>query len=253
MEDRWIVAPEPLEFELTFPLRDLTADQGWKIMAFRYDEAAGVYRLVVPLRVGDGSLTVKARHHTQLWTWGKVDLEEVDFDTYLAPVMAELHGEGGWLEIQAELNRLAEEAVAERRALTCEALRIVGASLLAAGETAADNVRAIQDALQGRCGVCDATTSQFYDELAEYLKLRVGQFVYDFFLGNSGNVLVKIYGLVMSGYMEYLVWQLQCDYECFVDEVDVAFYVQLGIHFTCRVMAGLIDWAIASGYVDCGP
>jgi len=170
IEAEWIEAPENLEFELTFPLRGLTAEPGEKIMAFRYDEAAGLYRLAVPMRLDEERLTVKGHHYRQLWTWGKVDLADVDFDTYLAPVMEELHGAGGWLEIQAELDRLQAEALAGHRAMTCEALRIVRGSLAAAGEAAADNVRAIQDGLGGRCGTCDATTREFYDELSEYLK-----------------------------------------------------------------------------------
>jgi len=251
VEAEWIEAPENLEFELTFPLRGLTAEPGEKIMAFRYDEAAGLYRLAVPMRLDEERLTVKGHHYRQLWTWGKVDLADVDFDTYLAPVMEELHGAGGWLEIQAELDRLQAEALAGHRAMTCEALRIVRGSLAAAGEAAADNVRAIQDGLGGRCGTCDATTREFYDELSEYLKLEVGQYVADFFLGDSRNLLIRIYGIIMCSYMEYCIAQLDCDFECFADAVNLDFYVQLGLHGACAVVVELIDWAMISGYIDC--
>ncbi|MFO7610483.1 MAG: hypothetical protein R6X35_15055 [Candidatus Krumholzibacteriia bacterium] len=247
----WVEAPEPLEFELTFPVRDLVAGPGEKLVAFRYDDEAGRYRLALPLRQDATGLTVKAHHHRQLWTWGKVDLEEVDFDTYLAPVMEELHGAGDWLEIQAELDRLQAEALEGRRALTCLALTTTRNALLDVAGTAAVNVRSIQDALGGRCGVCDATSPEFYDELAEYLQLRAQQLITEFFLGNSRNVLIQIYGFIMCEYMEYCVAQLDCDYECFADAVTVEFYGQLARHYVCTVMAGLIDWYIAMGYVDC--
>ena len=246
-----IDAPDSLDFELSFPLRTLTAGPGEKIMAFRFDDAAGIYRLEVPWRLDEERLTVRTHRHRPLWTWGKVDLDDVDFDLYLEPVMVELHGEGGWLEIQAELDRLQAEALADRRALTCEALRIVGTSLVAAGETAADNVRAIQNSLHGACGVCDALTAEFYDELAEYLQLRVEIFLAEFFLGNSRDVLVRIYQIVMCGYLQYCIAQLDCDYPCFADSVDLGFYLQLSTYYVCNAMAGLIDWAIASGYVEC--
>jgi hypothetical protein len=197
----WVEAPEPLEFELTFPVRDLVAGPGEKLVAFRYDDQAGLYRLALPVRLDAAGLTVEARRHGQLWTWGKVDLEEVDFDTYLAPLMEELHGAGGWLEIQAELDRLQAEALEGRRALTCLALTTVRSALLDVAATAAGNVRAIQDAMGGRCGSCDATSPEFYDELAEYLQLRAQQLITDFFLGNSRDVFVRIYGFVMCEYM----------------------------------------------------
>ncbi|MFO7653562.1 MAG: hypothetical protein R6X25_07035 [Candidatus Krumholzibacteriia bacterium] len=249
--ERRIEAPDSLEFELSFPLRTLTAEPGEKIMAFRFDAAAGIYRLEVPVRLDEERLTVKTHRHRPLWTWGKVDLEDVDFDLYLDPVMVELHGEGGWLEIQAELDRLQTEALADRRALTCEALRIVGTSLVAAGETAADNVRAIQNSLHGSCGVCDALTEAFYDELREYLRLQAQIYVTEFFLGNSKNVLVRIYQVIMCGYMQYCIAQLSCDYPCFADSVQLDFYLHLSTYYVCNAMAELIDWAMASGYVEC--
>lgn len=251
VQNQWVDAPDGLEFELTFPRRGLTEGPGEKLMAFRYDDEAGLYRLAVPVRTDESSLTVKGRHHRQLWTWGKVDLGEVDFDTYLAPAMAELHGAGAWLEIQAELQRLQDEALASQHAFTCEALQIGRGALLAAGEAAAENVRLIQDSLHGRCGNCDATTAGFYDELEEYLKLQGEYWLTDMFLGSSRNTLVKIYGLFMCGYLQFKMYELGCNFECFAEAMQVDFYVQLGLCGACQVAVELIDWAIASGYIDC--
>jgi hypothetical protein len=251
VENQWVEAPDSLDFEMTFPRRGLTEELGEKLMAFRFDEEAGIYRLAVPVRLDDQSLTVRGHHTRQLWTWGKVYLDEVDFDTYLAPAMAELHGEGAWLEIQAELERLQEEALAGQHAITCEALDIARGALLAAGEVAADNVREIQDALHGACGTCDATTEVFYDELSEYLKLQVGYYITDLFLGESRNILIKIYGFIMCSYMQYCIEQLDCDFECFAGAVNVDFYIQLGLYYACTVMVELIDWAMISGFIDC--
>jgi len=79
----------------------------------------------------------------------------------------------------------------------------------------------------------------------------VGTYIADFFLGGSRNLLVKIYGFIMCGYMQYCIEQLDCDFECFADAVDVDFYVQLGLYFASTVMVELIDWAQISGYIDC--
>jgi len=247
----WTPAPEPIDFELTFPLRGLTVEPGWKIMAFRYDEEADLYRLAPPLRTDATSVTVAAHRHRQLWTWGKVDLAEIDFDTYLAPLMEEMFGTAGWLEIQAELDLAQAQIMENHRMLTCEAVHIVQGALVAAGEAAADNVREIQDALHGSCGLCDATTAAFYDQLSDYLTYRAGQFITDLFTGDSNDVFLRIYGILMNCYLEYSISQLDCDYPCFADAVHLDFYVQLGLSATCYVAAGVIDFALANGFIDC--
>ncbi len=43
---------------LTFPMRDMTIGPGEKATAFRYDEPAGIYRLVLPDRQDDEELTI---------------------------------------------------------------------------------------------------------------------------------------------------------------------------------------------------
>lgn len=246
----WTQAPDSLDFELTLPLRDMTVGAGEKIVAFRYDAAAGLYRLVLPVRQDATSFTVRGHHTRQLWTWGKIDIEEIDFETYLAPVMEEFHGVGGWLEIRAELERLQAEAVAEQNAITCATLQIVRAAFVGAREAAADNVRAIQGSL-GRCGTCDALTSEFYEDLGEYIKLQVGSYLVDLFFGDSRSILLRLYSIIMCTYMDYCVDQLPCDFECFADAVGLDFYLNLAFYYASEMAIELIDWAIISGYVDC--
>lgn len=247
----WTQAPDSLDFELTLPLRDLTTQLGEKIVAFRYDEAAGLYRLVLPVRQDEHSITVRGHHTRQLWTWGKIDLGEIDFETYLTPVMEELHGVGGWLEIRAELERLQAQAVADQNAITCTALQIARAAFVGARDAAADNVRAIQDGLSSRCGTCDALSSVFYEDLGEYIKLQVGSYLVDLFFGESRSLLLKLYSVIMCTYLDYCADQLPCDYECFAEAVDLDFFINLSMYYASEVAVELIDWAIISGYVDC--
>lgn len=246
----WTQAPDSLDFELTLPLRGLTAAPGEKIVAFRYDEAAGLYRLVLPVRQDATSITVRGHHTRQLWTWGKIDIEEIDFETYLTPVMEELHGVGGWLEIRAELERLQAEAVAQQNAITCATLQIVRAAFVGAREEAAANVRAIQNGL-GRCGTCDALTASFYEDLGEYIKLQVGSYLVDLYFGESRNFLMKLYSVVMCTYLQYCIDQLPCDYECFARSVDLDFYLNLAFYYVSELVVELIDWSMVSGYIDC--
>jgi hypothetical protein len=249
--ETWQDAPGPLDLDLTFPLRDLTVEPGEKLTAFRYDEEAGIYRLKFPEELDEKQMTISTDHHDALWTWGKVDLGEADFDTYLAPVMEEMHGAGVWLEIEAMLDSLRLAAIEDQREVTCNALNIVRGSLAAASETAAGNVRSIQDALNNRCGVCDATTPVFYEELSEYLSLKMDEFFIDLFLGDSKNLFLRIYGFIMIEYKRYCIEQLACDYECFADAVDAGFYYHLAIFYATTLTVELVDWAISSGYIDC--
>jgi hypothetical protein len=250
--EEWLDAPDSLQMELTFPLRDLAAAPNEMLTAFRFDEQAGIYRLEFPTQLDAERMTVSTSRHRPLWTWGKIDLDEGDFDTYLAPVMEQMHGQGVWLEIQAKLDSLQLAAIAEQREATCASLEIVHTALAAARVTAGDNVRAIQDLQAGHCGVCDATTPVFYEELSEYLQLRVEAFLFDLFLGGARNPLIKIYGLIMTQYKLYCARQLGCDYECFVESVDSRFYIQLATYYACSLTIDLIEWALMSDYMECG-
>lgn len=249
--DQWEDAPADLEMQISFPVRDLTTGPGERLTAFRYDEPAGIYRLVFPERLDDQQLTISTNDHESLWTWGKVDLGEADFDTYLAPVMEDLHGEGVWLEIAATLDSLRLAAVADELAADCRTLDIVRGSFAAARDASADIVRSIQDAHAGQCGLCDATTPEFYEELAEYCQLKVEEILTDLFLGSSNNLFIRLYGFIMTEYKRYCIEQLDCDFECFADAMNAGFYYNLAIYHVCNLMVELVDWAMDGGYLDC--
>jgi hypothetical protein len=249
--EQWQDAPDSLDMQLTFPMRDMTVGPGEKATAFRFDEPAGIYRLVLPDRQDDEDLTISTNDHTALWTWGKVDLGEVDFDTYLLPVMEDLHGQGVWLEIEAKLDSLRQAAIAGEIEATCRTLEIVRGSLAAGRDASADIVRAIQDEQAAGCGLCDATTPEFYEELAEYCQLKVEEILIDLFLGDSGNLFLRLYGFIMVEYKRYCIEQLACDFECFADAVNAGFYYNLAIFHVCNLMVELVDWSMNGGYIDC--
>jgi hypothetical protein len=249
--EQWEDAPTSLEFQLTFPLRKLTLDPGEKLTAFRYDEPAGLYRLVFPEEQDDQQLTISTDDYKSLWTWGKVDLAEVDFDTYLAPVMEDLHGEGVWLEIEAKLDSLRQAAIANQIQATCVSLEIVRSSLAAGRDASADIVRAIQDANAPHCGLCDATTPEFYEELSEYCQLKVEEILTDLFLGSVKNPFIRLYGFIMTEYKRDCIEQLDCDFECFAGAMEADFYYNLAIFHVSNLMVDLIDWSMDGGYINC--
>ena len=250
--EQWIDAPDSLDMEISFPLRDLTTEVGEKLAAFRYDSDLGLYRLAFPDRLDAERMTITTHRRDSLWTWGKVELGEVDFDTYLKPVMEDLHGAGAWLEVQAELDRLHDEIVAQQLAMTCEALDIVQGSFAAARDAAADNLREFQDSLGGACGTCDVTTSLFYEELVDYAQLSVQAYIAKLFLiDNSPHFLVTIYGYIMVGFINGAIAQLDCDYPCFAEETTLEFYVNLAYYYVSAAFVEIIEIAKRPGAFDC--
>jgi|GEM_PF-6452052 len=249
--EQWEDAPGTLPMKLTFPMRAMTVGPGEKVTAFRYDEPAGIYRLVFPDKEDDQGLTISMDDYKSLWTWGKVDLAEVDFDTYLAPVMEDLHGEGVWLEIAAKLDSLRQAAIEGEIEANCASLEIVRGSLAAGRDAAGDIVRAIQDASAPHCGLCDATTPEFYDELMDFCQLKIEIIMTDLFLGDSKSLFLRLYGFLMTQYKQICIDQLDCDFECFYEAVEADFYYNLAIYSVACLMVDLIDWAMDGGYINC--
>ena len=152
-----------------------------------------------------------------------------------------------WLEIEAKLDSLRQAAIAGEIEANCRTLEIVRGSLAAGRDAAADIVRAIQAEQAPSCGLCDATTPEFYEELREYCQLKVEQILTDLFLGDSGNFFLRLYGFLMVEYKRYLIDQLACDFECFYESVDAGFYYNLAIFHACNLMVDLVDWAMDGG------
>ncbi len=250
--EQWEEAPSPLPMHLTFPVGALTVEPGEKLVAFRYDEAAGKYRLVFPDRVDDGQLTVSTGDHASLWTWGKVDLGEVDFDAYLAPAMEELHGAGVWSAVEAKLDSLRQATSGGAITANCTTLDAVRSALVIAHAGAGATLRAIQNSLSGDCGLCDATSPAFSAELAAYFRLKVAEILTDLFTSGSRNPYVRLYGCIMTGYQQHGIAELDCDFPCLSDSVGADYYYNLAIYHVAAAMVELIDWAMAGGFINCG-
>lgn len=244
-------APGTLPMKLTFPMRKMTVGPAERVTAFRFDESAGIYRLVFPEEQDDQEFTISMDDYQSRWTWGKVDLGEVDFDTYLAPVMENMHGAGAWLEIQAKLDSLRLAAIEGEIEANCSSLEIVRSALVGGRETAGDIVRDIQNESVSHCGLCDATTSEFYEELVEFCELKIDIIMIDLFFGQSNNLFIQLYGFLMTMYPQRCIDQLDCDFECFHEAVDAEFYTNLATYYVSCLMVDVIDWAMDGGYIDC--
>jgi hypothetical protein len=247
-----VAAPDSLEMRITFPIRDLVCDEDEILTAFRYDDAVQRWRVVLPVAMTDSTITVRACRHQPLWTWGKVSLFDADFDLYIAPALAEMHGAGQWAQAQVELRDLYASIIDHDMALNCANLNLVRTLFAGVRDGMAAELTAFQDGLGGACGICDVTTAAFYNELLEYAMLNLSNFFIELlFVDNGPNLLIKVYGFMRMCENYAQMEALDCDFECFFDAVDAEFVGNLACYYAATLVVVVIDYAIGSGWIDC--
>lgn len=244
--------PDSLYMEITFPLRDLECEPGEMFTVYRYDEAVGRWRLEFPDARTDSTITVHAYDHAALWTWGVVNVHEADWDLYLQPVMEEMHGSGAWADVELALQEAYAAAIDHNLAINCANLALVRDIFIAVRDEAEIPILAHQDGLGGLCRVCDVTTTLFWNEYLEYISLNIEAFFLKFFLVDNGpSLLIQIYGIIRVCQTWEEIDALACDYECFWQHADSAFYDNLAVYCTASLIVRAIDFAYSSGYINC--
>jgi hypothetical protein len=251
-QGNFTAAPDSLELEITFPLRDLVCADDEIFAAWRYDDTVSRWRVVLPVAATDSTITVRTCHHRPLWTWGKISLYDVDFDLYLAPALAEAQGSGRWLEVQDELRSLYDSVITEDLSMNCANLIRVRDLFAAVRDARAEDVRAFQAGLGGVCGTCDVTTAQYFDEYVRYLSLNFEAWLIEmFFVENGPNLLIQAYGFMRMCETLDEIESLACDYECFFAHETAAFARAKSSYYVAYLVVLVIDHAIEAGWVDC--
>lgn len=244
--------PDSLYMEITFRLTDLECAPGELFTLYRYDETAGLWCLEFPEARTDSTITVSTYDHSALWTWGVVNVHEADWDLYLAPVMEEQHGAGGWTDIQLALQEAYDEALAHDRAVDCANLALVRGIFVGVRDEAEVAIVAHQDGLGGLCRVCDITDGVFWDEYIEYISLNIEAWLIKLFLVDNGpSLLIQVYGILRLCETWEEIDELACDYECFWDNADSAFYGNMSVYYAAALVVEAIDYAISSGTINC--
>jgi hypothetical protein len=238
--------------ELSFPIRGLVCSEDEILTAFSFDETAQMWRIAMPAARNDSLITVKTYCHGRLWTWGKVELHEVDFEQYLRPALEEMYGPSGYAAIAAELERVYGSVITHDMDITCADLRLVHDLFLGVKNAARADLIAAQNALGGVCGVCDVTTAHFYDELVRYVSLRIEAFFVELlFVDNGPTLLIQLWGLMRLCEVLSEIDALGCDYPCFFDHLDSAFYTKLAVYYASTLVVWAVEYAESSGYIDC--
>lgn len=251
--DRWVDAPDSMDFSITFPRAGgFLPEVGEMVTGYRWDEAAGLWRLALPDTLDDDRLVINTNRHDSYWTWGLVNLEKADFDTYVVPAMKELHGSETWAQLEVELQNLHDSIVAGPTPINCDNLLTVRNLFIDAAEGASVRLRAFQNGLSGECGLCDVTSSEFYESVVDLARLNIQEWIYQFmFVENSPHWLLTIYGHIMIGYVHGAIENLPCDFGCFFKAGTTEFYTDLAIFYVSTVAAQAIDLSVSTGWIDC--
>jgi hypothetical protein len=247
-------APDSMYVELSFPVHRLQRNELELFSAFFYDDAGASWRVKFPDAIDDSLLTVQTRAWSQPWSWGRVDLAEIDFEEHLVPALEDRVGTETWNEIKATVDSVYEKAMrATWEPITCIALDFAEGLFIGFQDYSADAVRAIQSGLQ--CRDCDATTMEFYQELVEYVRLNIEFMIVEMFTDAiPGRAWpLKLAGFAMMGSLLAAMDNLACDYDCLVERAPPPFYVYTaGYWFSYLVVEGIQRFR-NSGYINCPP
>lgn len=244
--------PESLYMEITFPIGDLTTEEGQIIVAYRYDDTVDRWRIELPDARTDSTFTVHTTHHAPLWTWGILTIPEADWDLYIEPVMQESHGADEWTQVQLDLINKYRSIFDNDLSISCASLDFAYTTFSAVRDQAQSDIHAHQASLGSLCRQCDVTTALFWNEYVEYIKLNIEAFFIKlFFVDNGPSLLIQAYGFMKMCETLAEADNLTCDYECFWQHSDRHFFSAVAMYYVSTAVMKAVEHAKSSGYISC--
>jgi hypothetical protein len=239
--------PASVPMEILFPLHSIEQGDSEVLAGFTWDDVTEDWRVSPPDSIDEQFLAIQISDVFTRFSWGRIDLGTVDFDKYLAPVVEAHHGAETWVQLDQQVDQIIAELGPLRfDCITLRALRNYFSELEPKSYAA---VQAIQSGI--RCGVCDATTPEFYSELNKFVNLHFSTMMMDLVFGSSRVFLLQVYSLSYAMYANYMLLSLECDFECFSRNVDATFYLQLSANYISRAVVATIDELLAHEVITC--
>lgn len=245
----FVPASEPMPFTLSFPMdivAVVTAGPEDIPAAFFTDEAHAAWNIELPRSHDTERLTVETSSQGALWSWGVVDLEDVDFDQHMRPALDRYAGGDSLFEVEAALADLARQVEEQSWALDCIGLGLAEDFFLGIRNGLHDAL--VVEANGLGCGVCDVTTAQFREQLLEWLRYRIMLELVDVIAGcNTGSavgcVVVSLGLEVLSAMItEVLSATLghDCNYACLFDEAEPTLWASLALYWLSDAAYGAV-------------
>ena len=245
-----IYAPDSMYVELSFPLLSIPADAQRIIGTFYFDSTAMDWRVRLPDARDADFVTVRVNDWKRPWWFGRIDLQDVDFQRYMAPALEGQVGTETWNRIMAAMDSVYNRAKPSL-ALTCLGANIVQGLFEALRDNGAAGVRAIQAGVH--CGTCDALSGVFWDEWHQYVDLKQTGLFIDL-VGNlvpGGGIVKEIAGQAISFIYDRLTsGGFACDFECYFDAIPKSWYLYMAEYYAGAGIASLIK-DFKTGYLHC--
>ena len=244
-----VYAPDSMYMELQFPLKNIPVEERGYVFAFMFDDAAMDWRLLLPDAATSSRFIVHSSNWKRQWSFGSIDLADVDIQRYLTPAMVDRIGSVAWSRIRASIDSVYDEAVSQTSVLSCFGLNVLEGFFVSARNRSATALQTLNT--QANCGACDATTKLFWDEWRQYANDKSTEMILDMVLdvagGPGGNALDYLIdetvGLVTGELMDLIfVGDYSCDYECFFDATDWTFFFFLAVYEATPYIIDGIDW-----------
>lgn len=254
-------APEPLPVTIAFPMTRIQPGPNDVRCAFRYDEEQGLWKLVFPDSVDSDRLVVETTASDDQWSWGLIDLGEVDIDGDLRPALEEHLGADVMAELDAELEALVEDANEVARDNDWR----FNCNLLHAFENLFRDTKgaafiAVDDLQMGYgCGQCNPLTPRFQEERELYDAVAFAVEFSSLLAGAGAAVAAGVLcplcsGVVISTTSEFGAlavatainanldeWMgLSCDFSCYDEHVDLTLQMGTWVFYAADFLLSLI-------------
>jgi hypothetical protein len=225
-----------------------------KVLAACYhDESRDTWAMVLPVAVGDSTMTVETPYR-RLWNWGVLDLREADYEETLRPLLEEIHGHDEWVDIEAEIRDLYEQNVYEDWDASCTTILALRDQFYGQAMDARAILLGIQSEIDHDCGPCNVYSGAFLDEALEYISLKVREWVY---IQLFWEWIGDFPSLLALGHLTF-VWEelaKTCDYSCLMPmlrENHPEFWSTYFKYLFNVLCYEVIQFGLETGYYDCG-
>ncbi len=247
-------APDTVPLEIALPLVEGTAPPGPAqfLAAFRWDGLTQGWRIVLPEEVIDNQMIVRSTGTTseieEQWAWGLIQIDEVDYDESLAPLLDDIYGGDEWAQIVAELEAIQEMSV-DTLSFDCSAFPAIKSAFAGLKDEVEVPLLAYVNMLKNDCGSCDFRDEIFISEFAEYVQLSGQEWFWEQVVFGDALAQRKTKGIVqLFGALRLLnIWEqlssLTCDYDCFFDRGYSGMGNDLAIYYVSQMIVDLVPWA----------
>ena len=248
-------APDPLPIKVSFPLANIHPGTLDVYSAYFFTQQA--WKIALPNGLTADRLTVETTAHDALWSWGRVDLGEIDFAQYLRPALEAYYGSETLKAIADAQAEIARQAQLQKWQLTCAGLAAAQQFFTQCRDSMANRIDEIQAGLG--CGDCNPLTAKFQEELDAYWQVKQLDIALDIADIVTMKDPIDALGLALKPWIKRQQEWLQClldptgcllnqlypetacKYDCYFEKVPFEMNVDKALYHGCDWVRGVVE------------